>query len=38
MKVIQELATNRVAVPTMFEKTPSETWIHFLDPESQSHP
>ena len=38
MKVTHELATTRIAVPMRFDSTPSDTWIHFRGPESQSQP
>ena len=38
MKVTQELATTRMAVPKRFDRTPRLTWIHLREPDSQSQP
>jgi hypothetical protein len=38
MNVTQEFATKRMAVPKRFDRTPSPTWIHFFEPDSQSQP
>ena len=38
MKVTQEFETNRIAVPSRFDRTPIATWSPFRGPESQFQP
>src|SRR3972149_6849337 len=38
MKVTQELATKRMAVPKRLDRTPRPTWIHFRGPACQAQP